>query len=411
VSTEEQSPPTDLARTWYFFYGFLGLGFILTLIAAWYANPVTALLWALACLACGGFIGFLFGIPKVLQHEDGSASQYSIRINTNLEQISDWLTKIIVGITLIQLEKAPERLNRASEFIAYSLGGIGEKYFAGALLLYFSIGGFLGAYLLTRLFLTGAFSRADQEAGLPITAAVKVAIQQTELSIQPDKLHLTGEAAVGAQQILSKPLDQLTSVSDIAVWAKAQLNARNYVEAVRGYQKALSLTPDDARLRYEYAIAAREAGQPLNQVKEYLIDAYKRLTPQADKDLKARVYEALTYTFLYLPPPDGFSGAIQYGEEYVNDKSNLQNGGIYVNLAAGYGQKYRWQKEHPDLSVDEGLHDKALDAIKSALAINPKWQNKLRMLLDHTYPNKDPQENDLEVFADDPKFRSALGMT
>ena len=33
------------------------------------------------------------------------------------------------------------------------------------------------------------------------------------------------------------------------------------------------------------------------------------------------------------------------------------------------------------------------------------------MLLDPTYPNKDPKEDDLEVFVDDPEFRTILGMS
>src|SRR2546423_8518445 len=175
---DEESTPSgislDFLRTYKFFYGFLLIGLVLVLFGQWYNHPLAALLWSLAWLAFGGFLGFLFGIPRVLQQEGAPAPQqpnpnapsspgspqsqadYKLRVNTNLEQISDWLTKIIVGLTLIQLSKIPGNLDRATVFMSYSLGGIEQKFFAGAILLFFSIGGFLGGYLFTRLFLTRA---------------------------------------------------------------------------------------------------------------------------------------------------------------------------------------------------------------------------------------------------------------
>jgi len=82
-------------------------------------------------------------------------------VNTNLEEISDWLTKIIVGVSLVELRKALAALEGAAELIAKSIGGTGQVSFAYALMLYFSISGFLGAYLLTRLYLQKAFSDAS----------------------------------------------------------------------------------------------------------------------------------------------------------------------------------------------------------------------------------------------------------
>lgn len=97
------------------------------------------------------------GVPQVVVHSR------SIRVNTNLEQISDWLTKIIVGVTLVELGPAVQRLDTAADVIASAFGGAPSKSYAFALMLYFSITGFLGAYLLTRLFLQRAFERALDE--------------------------------------------------------------------------------------------------------------------------------------------------------------------------------------------------------------------------------------------------------
>ncbi|AQG82201.1 response regulator [Spirosoma montaniterrae] len=153
------------------------------------ASRVTSFLLSLACLLLGIFTGFLFGIPRVLQADGGPATppapapansskpaqlappEYRQQVNTNLEQISDWLTKIIVGLGLVNLYKIPDLLRDTSTLIAAGIAlPVDEKtpanpemvtIFANALILYFPILGFLVGYLITRIFLSGVFRQAD----------------------------------------------------------------------------------------------------------------------------------------------------------------------------------------------------------------------------------------------------------
>lgn len=424
----------DFKRTYLFFYGFVLLGTVIVLLGQWSTKPAAALLWALASLATGGFVGFLFGIPKVAQPDAPSApaagaavpaanpapaapaapiggAGYRLLVNTNLTDISDWLTKIIVGVTLIQLQRIPDNLNRASLFVADSIGGPQQKSFAGAILVFFSVGGFLGGYLFTRLFLTGAFFRADQPN---LTAADAAALRDAVISQESGSQSISGDAEAAAKQILNKRLDELTSLVEIAAWAKAQLIAKNYQAALDGYNKAIALSPSDVKLRIERAVASSGAGLPREIVKEQLLEAHKWLTPETDAKIKANLYKELTYAYLYLNPPEGFNGAIQYAKEFLDDPNNVRVGRvvakIYTNLACAYGQKFRWSRDN-DPSVDlKALRNDALNAVKAAVTIDPSVQAQLRMLLDPTFPNKDPQENDLEVFAGDDDFREAVGL-
>ena len=48
----------------------------------------------------GALLGFLFGVPRALT---GATQEAGLRSNTNLEQISDWLTKILVGVGLVEI--------------------------------------------------------------------------------------------------------------------------------------------------------------------------------------------------------------------------------------------------------------------------------------------------------------------
>ncbi len=148
----------------------------------------TAFFWALACFAGGSLIGFLFGIPRVLQREAGfeapqsSAGSgtglssgrkaeglgYQLVINTHLDDISDWLTKIAVGVGLVELEKMPRLIYRLGSVIAAGMSGTADSSsvvaFVMALLLYFTTAGFMSGYLTTRMFFQRAFRIADLHA-------------------------------------------------------------------------------------------------------------------------------------------------------------------------------------------------------------------------------------------------------
>ncbi|MFL5330330.1 MAG: hypothetical protein ACJ8C4_15625 [Gemmataceae bacterium] len=78
------------------------------------------LLLAAACVAAGFFAGFVFGIPRVLQVDrvpkslKAADGEYRQRVNTNLEDISDWITKIIVGLGLYELKLLSNRFSLMS---------------------------------------------------------------------------------------------------------------------------------------------------------------------------------------------------------------------------------------------------------------------------------------------------------
>ncbi len=250
----------DLRNTVVFFSIFILLGLLFVGIrVGWLDTVATPILWAFACLASGGAIGFLFGIPKILQNDivanvtpDASASStmtspaqgfpYRQRVNTNLEEISDWLTKIIVGLGLVNLAEIPYQLNEIARLLANELTPKGQQAFALALIIYFSIMGLLFSYLFTRLFLQRAFARADlsvMTAGDVIRQEVDRAAKHA-LSANPQAgKELTEEQVEAAEQI-----GQLALQSNISV-VRQQVSvlAREY-EQVR-----VSMSAGDIRTR------------------------------------------------------------------------------------------------------------------------------------------------------------------
>jgi hypothetical protein len=129
------------------------------------------LMMSAAALATGGLLGFLFGIPKVAS-EASQAYEREVRngqtryaANTNLEQISDWLTKLLVGAGLAQAGNILTGLRNIVDGIASALdSGPSASPFVSSTLAFFSISGFVGGWLTTRLLLVSAMSRADRRA-------------------------------------------------------------------------------------------------------------------------------------------------------------------------------------------------------------------------------------------------------
>jgi ABC-type thiamin/hydroxymethylpyrimidine transport system permease subunit len=144
-----------------------GVGFTITLIVAGLISvaiycrngttPLTtfgiASLIAGCATSCGCLIGFIFGIPKLLTNNNtGIKSDKKYIGNDNLVQISDWLTKIIVGVGLTNLNKIPSYLKTLGSYLGEALGidRCGEVV-SVSISVYFLICGFLISYLWTRL--------------------------------------------------------------------------------------------------------------------------------------------------------------------------------------------------------------------------------------------------------------------
>lgn len=134
-----------------------------------------AMLIAGAFYGAGGFTGFLFGIPKIIQNnhvvQKGNEGNNGSDVvhNDNLVQISDWLTKIIVGVGLTKLYDIPKYLYRIGEKLGTSiLGGEDRDDSFGtnvsvAIILYFSILGFMMVYIWTRIYFVRVLKETDKE--------------------------------------------------------------------------------------------------------------------------------------------------------------------------------------------------------------------------------------------------------
>ena len=155
------------------------------------------LLVAGAAAAAGALFGFVFGIPRTLEPasraavvtaarlDDAAASQAAMGVNTNLERISDWLTTLLIGATLVQIKSIAEWVGGLGKNLL-STGAAANDAIVPIIVIYYFALAFLGVYLITRLYLTsalrllGMFAAASSAA--PDVAAPDIAILKQKLS-------------------------------------------------------------------------------------------------------------------------------------------------------------------------------------------------------------------------------------
>jgi hypothetical protein len=154
-----------------------------------------------AALIVGVLFGFIFGIPRSLASTSAAVAQQvvvggepdpsrlNVLANTNLEQISDWLTKVLVGVGLTQLTQVGPRIAATHDALE-RWSGIDHGGVIGlAILAAFGCGGFVWAYFESRTSLMQVFSDDD-----PRGSADQISVAPTN----PPSAPSSGPSAPGA---------------------------------------------------------------------------------------------------------------------------------------------------------------------------------------------------------------------
>jgi hypothetical protein len=134
--------------------------------ASTYPNPYrvigAALLIACAAGGAGASIGFLFGMPQAVKanQQDNNDGKSGLVLNTHLQEVADWLTKLLLGVGLAQLANLRGALNSLGTYLNQSTGL--ESGVAIAIVIYFIAVGFLLGYLWAELYLSTQVARVKR---------------------------------------------------------------------------------------------------------------------------------------------------------------------------------------------------------------------------------------------------------
>lgn len=198
------------------------------------------LLVAAAAGMAGALLGFLFGLPRGAENSvPATQSRPNVtgettttnatspvrpggRANNNLLEISDWLTKIIVGAGLVGLQDLVVWSGGVSQMIGEGAGlrTMAEaRVFGGATLAFFFGWGFLFVYIQTRTIITRVFADTERSLSDIVKEAVADKVQDAFERVTPELANITVGAIMNL--LYNSPQD-------------AAEQARSYLKTVEG---------------------------------------------------------------------------------------------------------------------------------------------------------------------------------
>lgn len=376
------------------------------------------LLFAGACTICGWNLGLLFGIPRSLARSNGGTpsagagsaaggGDATSQVNTNLEGISDWLTKTIVGVGLTSLTSAPAYIWDISKKIN-TLGFGWDKHgalLALAVMLYFGPGGFWMGYVGTRTILTKFFDQIDRS----------IRKDDVATAAGPDSLWVNGAGGLGRPAsatiaktdsvMLSKPLSSLGTPEEVTAWAAAKARAGDLGSAITALKDVWRQKPGDTSvatlLKSVYLVAGK-----IQEAKKL---AWPPPPPPGTSDSippNTRLLDILMS--LYDPPPGGYENAIKLANNLESKIPPERRTDVDIWLICAHAQKYRHLKDSK--GGDENLQkarDEVMQRITTLTQSDPTIKSLLRSLWQ---PPEGAEDDDLACFPkDDPDLNRLLG--
>jgi len=375
----------DLARTFKLLTYFAVLGvaagvlFAMSASVSWreWLSMVGALLVvAGGCTMTSALVGFVFGIPRSLQ--DGKTDEGGYVNNTSLEQISDWLTKILVGVGLTELRQVPGALRDLASYVTANLGVKVPSAVAISLILFWLGYGFFFAYLLTRIRLRGILARADHAARGLLQSATAEKVEQAV-----DKLDLSGIDAsdplarvpssvrADAAALAKIPIGEAQDTQALRRLGKANLAAGKFQDAATTFAKARKREPQDLDL-------VREEARALIFAKKYpeaveLVQAALECTTRLSD--RRGLTELLMFALVYSPAPKGYEETIRVYEAAPRELLEL-SAAVHAYAACAYGQRFHFAQQQP------GDYAAALAAAQKAVQMDQAWRPVLRAALE-----------------------------
>ena len=149
-----------------FFWGvaLFGLAALSLYVAPWrngFSPFGFGLLVSGGSVGSGFLVGFLFGMPRESDVKNLPGDNRSpFHASTSLEQIADWLTKIIVGIGIAEFRKVIAYANRFTNYLD-SLCVLPSAPRSFGIIFFFAPPGFLLGYFYARTFFLRLFSMSE----------------------------------------------------------------------------------------------------------------------------------------------------------------------------------------------------------------------------------------------------------
>ena len=244
------------------------------------------LILGIAAFISSFFTGTLFGMPKRNNEEQ---SNYSL--NNSLVEISDWLTKIIVGLGLVNIKEIPGYLISLGEYVRAS-----SKY-EGQLLNVYTIGiviyfGFLGLYVgynYMRLVLSNKYKYADDNLiRRELEIAKEKVLEVKEDNQLKDKKIIQIQSQIQEKEQLAKTLidkvnEPSMSSTNIQTVVKKLIDSDEIKKSNKNIESHVDKMIDEAKLKLHKGLIVNHEDPQKGQWKSKAINN--------ERELKATVIE------------------------------------------------------------------------------------------------------------------------
>lgn len=197
---------------WLVFSAFLLISVTVLSLLAWSLSSArilfTELLVATAASSIGGLLGFLFGMPRSpvdgpqRDEENKPALTVNYRPSNSLEQVSDWLTKILIGVGLVELTQLSETLSAVGRGVEASLVGApaGTSVVTQVVVITFLVLGFLTSFLWTRIY----YGRLQTLADYDIQDSLRSKLAESEKQLTQEKAKRREAVAVAHSALIGE---------------------------------------------------------------------------------------------------------------------------------------------------------------------------------------------------------------
>jgi|GEM_PF-4307805 len=205
-----------------------------------------SILVSIASSALGGAFGFLFGIPN--QKKSDAVFEH----NTSLKQISDWLTKIIIGVSLVELKSLALFFKQLVFSIAY-LASTENSYIVliGAIIIIFFIKGFLISYMVTITNYPKELAKIDKELkNLRTSDNVEKPLQMSS-TVEKEKYAIPENEKIEAEHVAQN--ENITDLAVVVKAAKILFRQGSYDASARLFDRAYRIDSQDITSKYNEA--------------------------------------------------------------------------------------------------------------------------------------------------------------
>jgi hypothetical protein len=407
------------------------------------------LLLAGAAFSVGGLLGFLFGVPRDSAGHGGAEKKGSGGVpsnaeggeragdaaaggfvwNSNLVEVSDWLTKILVGVGLTQLLNIPEALKAMGAWLAAGTVPLAATEFANmgnvaavgtvSIVVFYATMGFVVGHLVTQLWLYRAYSLARQTPGLrsaeSVISTVNVPLVKQDGAAAGSPISNppapTAEVKKAAGEVLKQSHADLTTPAQYAAYGVALTIGENYAKAIPYLKMAAETEPTNPK-------HFGDLGRALIGAERYAeaIPPLERAFDLTSGDSAGQqaIVEELMLAGIYASDPSSLKKTIDYGERFARTAFGPSRSDMNRYLACAYGQSFTYNKEKLKFPDDHEVQDshrklawEALDRDLKSLSGSTR-ESERRFLRSLMEPEPGSAENDLKDFAGFPEFQALL---